>query len=140
MYNMPNWPGYVGAGPAHANADVGGAVLRWRGVRAGALIQRAMEGEDLSVLPRHPTWLDEPDTITEAPGVDELPHRRTPDSKPELYIARDQIEEARSRLRPGRGGTESGIDLPAASIPADETQQSQSGQTAITEAPDDSED
>lgn len=57
MYDMPDWPGYVGSGPAHADAAVGGAVLRWRGVRCGALIRRAMSGEDLSLLVRHPKWL-----------------------------------------------------------------------------------
>jgi creatinine amidohydrolase len=56
MYLMPDWPGYVGAGPAHANADIGAAVLRWRGVRAAALIRRALDGEDISLLPRHPAW------------------------------------------------------------------------------------
>jgi creatinine amidohydrolase len=64
MYSMPDWPGYVGAAPAHANAEVGAAVVRWRGVRAAALIKRAMSGEDLSDLPRHPRWYDEEDNNT----------------------------------------------------------------------------
>jgi hypothetical protein len=58
MYSMPDWPGYVGAAPAHASAEVGAAVVRWRGVRAAALIRRAMHGEDLSSLPRHPMWYE----------------------------------------------------------------------------------
>jgi creatinine amidohydrolase len=56
MYDMPDWPGYVGSGPAHADSAVGGAVLRWRGVRCASLIHRAMQGEDLSGLQRHPKW------------------------------------------------------------------------------------
>ncbi len=54
LYSMPGWPGYVGAAPAHADAELGAAALRWRGVRAAALIDRALDGEDLSTLPRHP--------------------------------------------------------------------------------------
>jgi len=68
LYSMPDWPGYVGAAPAHANADIGAAFVRWRGVRAAALIRRAMAGEDLSTLPRHPAW-EEEETPSEA-GVD----------------------------------------------------------------------
>jgi hypothetical protein len=53
VYHMENWPGYVGAGPAHANAEVGGAVLRWRGA-ARRVIRQKMEGADLSQLaPSH---------------------------------------------------------------------------------------
>ncbi len=99
LYHMPDWPGYVGAGPSHASAEVGAAVLRWRGVRAAALIHRAMDGEDLSGLRRHPVWLDEgePDSITEAPGDDELPPRDpVHDSRPEMFISREQIEQARA--------------------------------------------
>ncbi|GAB4476368.1 MAG: hypothetical protein Kow00124_18350 [Anaerolineae bacterium] len=54
MVTMPDWPGYVGAGPSHANAEVGAAVLRWRGIRAAVLIRRALAGEDITRLPRHP--------------------------------------------------------------------------------------
>ncbi len=60
LYNMPEWPGYVGAAPAHADPDIGAAVIRWRGVRAAALIRRAMAGEDISLLPRHPTLAEGP--------------------------------------------------------------------------------
>lgn len=56
LFKMEDWPGYVGAGPAHANAEIGGAVVRWRGVRVGALIKRAIGGEDIGKLERHPTW------------------------------------------------------------------------------------
>jgi creatinine amidohydrolase len=106
MYNMTEWPGYVGAGPAHSNADVGGAVLRWRGVRAASLMRRAMNGEDLAALPRHPTWLDEPDAITEAPRENELPpkrHKPEIDSKPAMYIPREQLAEARELVQAQQG-------------------------------------
>lgn len=59
LYQMKDWPGYVGAAPAHAAPEIGAAVVRWRGVRAAALIRRAMDGEDLSQLPRHPRLDDE---------------------------------------------------------------------------------
>lgn len=96
IYTMPDWPGYVGSGPSHANADVGGAVLRWRGVRAGALIRRAMKGEDLSALPRHPKWLGEPDEKPEdvMPEGD-LSHVSGPsvDSKPVMFIPSEKLRE-----------------------------------------------
>jgi hypothetical protein len=96
LYNMEDWPGYVGAGPSHANAEVGAAMLRWRGVRAGALIRRAMDGEDLSRLPRHPTWVTndaEPESVSEAPREGELEAARDPfiDSKPAMRIPRDKL-------------------------------------------------
>lgn len=101
VYHMENWPGYVGAGPAHANAEVGGAVLRWRGVRAAAVIRQAMEGADLSELPRHPEWLvsdQESETVTEAPSEDELRVQHDPeiDSKPEMFIPKEKLAKARA--------------------------------------------
>lgn len=100
IYKMDNWPGYVGAGPRHADADIGGAVLRWRGVRAGALIVRAMNGEDLSKLSRHPTWHDELQEadaigITEAPIEGELSSPGEPevDSKPVMYISSEELSK-----------------------------------------------
>nr|MBN1230196.1 creatininase family protein [Anaerolineae bacterium] len=59
LYQMKDWPGYVGAAPAHANPDIGAAVIRWRGVRAAAVIRRAINGEEISKLPRHPAWLED---------------------------------------------------------------------------------
>jgi creatinine amidohydrolase len=102
MYKMQQWPGYVGAGPSHANAEVGGAVLRWRGVRAGTLMRRAVDGEDLAVLPRHPTWLNEDsEAITEAPSQQELPPRRKnePESKPAMRISKSELAEARAQYQ-----------------------------------------
>lgn len=96
IYEMPDWPGYVGSGPSHANADIGGAVLRWRGVRAGALIQRAMRGEDLSALPRHPKWLDEQDEAAEdLLHKGDLSHVSDPsvDSKPVMFISSEKLRE-----------------------------------------------
>jgi hypothetical protein len=72
MFDMPDWPGYVGSGPSHADPAVGGAVLRWRGVRCGALIRRAMAGEDLTQLVRHPKWLNS------EPGNDDIPETPVP--------------------------------------------------------------
>lgn len=90
MYEMPDWPGYVGSGPAHADADVGGAVLRWRGVRCGALIRRAVGGEDLSKLVRHPKWMSEDkgaqDIAETSAGQSSAPARLAVDSKPEMVI------------------------------------------------------
>jgi creatinine amidohydrolase len=99
MYKMQQWPGYVGAGPSHSNAEVGGAVLRWRGVRAGTLMRRAVDGEDLASLPRHPSWLNEDSSaITEAPSQQELPPRKTePESKPAMRLSKAQLEEARAQ-------------------------------------------
>ena len=87
LYSMPDWPGYVGAAPAHANAEVGAAVVRWRGVRAAALMKRAMSGEDLSGLPRHPQWYDvendNPQPRTPPPDLVEMPASgETPESAP----------------------------------------------------------
>ena len=65
LFKMEDWPGYVGAGPSHANPEIGGAVVRWRGVRVGALIKRAMGGEDIAKLRRHPEW-DEEQPLTDA--------------------------------------------------------------------------
>lgn len=105
MFRMDEWPGYVGAGPAHSNAEVGGAVLRWRGVRAATLMRRAMNGEDLAQLPRHPTWRDEPEAITEAPREEELPvlhHKPDVDSKPAMHFSRESLEQAREKVRAHR--------------------------------------
>jgi creatinine amidohydrolase len=108
LYKMKDWPGYVGAGPSHADAELGSAMLRWRGVRAGALMLRAVEGEDLSALPRHPSWKDEPESISEAPRDDELPNSSAgeADSKPAMYISRREISEARDYVRAQREGVE----------------------------------
>lgn len=90
MFEMPDWPGYVGSGPSHSDPAVGGAVLRWRGVRCGALIRRAMAGEDLSQLLRHPKWLNEDPGIEDIPDtpVQSQPVVREPavDSKPVMIL------------------------------------------------------
>ena len=105
LYQMPDWPGYVGSGPAHADAGIGGAVLRWRGVRAGSLILRALNGEDLSELPRHPAWSNPPEdeaaAVTEAPGEDELPPPGEPyiDTKPAMYISGEELADALERAK-----------------------------------------
>lgn len=101
VYKMKDWPGYVGAGPSHADAELGSAMLRWRGVRAGALMLRAVEGEDLSALDRHPAWKDEPEAISEAPREEELPSGVSgeADSKPAMYISRREISAARDYVR-----------------------------------------
>ncbi len=95
LYQMPDWPGYLGAGPAHANPEIGAAVLRWRGVRAAALIRRAMNGEDLSALVRHPDRADLQDatSVSEAP-VEELPER-TPhiEDNPAMIIPARQFDD-----------------------------------------------
>lgn len=103
MYNMPDWPGYVGAGPAHANAEVGGAVLRWRGVRAGHLIDRALAGQDFSNQVRHPRPIEDdypPANFAVHPVVSE-PHI---DSKPAMYISPAdlaQVKAAEERKQAG---------------------------------------
>ncbi|MBN1312518.1 MAG: creatininase family protein [Anaerolineae bacterium] len=99
LYEMPGWPGYVGSGPAHANPDIGGAVLRWRSVRAAALIRRAMAGEDLSKLLRHPKWRDEPDEDVEGLVHEgDLSHVGEPsvDSKPVMFISAEKLRERNS--------------------------------------------
>lgn len=103
LYQMKDWPGYVGAAPAHANAEIGAAMVRWRGVRAAALIQRAMGGEDLSKLPRHPDrWGDaeEAARITEAPLGDELPPTSEAhiESKPAMAFSAEQVAQIAAAL------------------------------------------
>jgi creatinine amidohydrolase len=93
LYTMESWPGYVGAGPAHADAELGGAALRWRGVRAGALVLRAIRGEDLSKLTRHPVWEDEGDFPDVMPVVDK-PHV---DANPVMHISADDLERAKKK-------------------------------------------
>jgi len=90
MFDMPDWPGYVGSGPSHADASIGGAVLRWRGVRCGALIRRAMAGEDLSQLVRHPKWLSDDHGNADIPETavqtEPLTHEPSVDSKPVMIL------------------------------------------------------
>jgi creatinine amidohydrolase len=85
LYTMESWPAYLGAAPAHANPEIGAAVLRWRGVRAAALIRRAMNGEDLTHLPRHPTWVTdqaEDDSRTDLKHLPASPAANTPAEDP----------------------------------------------------------
>jgi len=99
LYSMKDWPGYIGAGPAHANPEIGAAMLRWRGVRAGALIKRAIAGEDLSGLPRHPRWVsDDESLISDAPPEEEL-RAAGPfiESKPAMQFSADAVRKAREQ-------------------------------------------
>lgn len=108
MFEMPDWPGYIGAGPSHSDAEVGGAVLRWRGVRAGALIRRAMAGEDLSALLRHPKWLQEDRMEAEIPVTPAAtPAPPYLDSKPEMQIS---AEDLRDRIDAAQAKTETKTD------------------------------
>jgi creatinine amidohydrolase/Fe(II)-dependent formamide hydrolase-like protein len=97
MYSMPNWPGYVGAAPAHANPDIGAAVLRWRGVRAAAVILRAMNGVDLTRLPRHPAWDKEEGDATNDAG-DDLRQATQQDAELQLGEPADPPTEPLRRL------------------------------------------
>jgi hypothetical protein len=100
MFQMPGWPGYVGSGPAHASADLGGAVLRWRGVRVGTLILKAMKGEDLTQRQRHPKWAEEdPGTLDfeHVPVASSEPHM---DSKPEMIISGEKLRQHRLNAEP----------------------------------------
>lgn len=104
LYRMEDWPGYVGAGPVHAKSEIGAAVLRWWGVRIGQLIRRAMEGEDISKLARHPKWYyeDEPEVAVQSDAA--RPSRVEPevDSKPAMYIsAKELAEKMPPEARPG---------------------------------------
>mgnify|MGYP000178212723 CR=1 FL=1 len=129
LYQMPDWPGYIGAAPAHADAEIGGAVLRWRGVRTAALIRRAMDGEDLSSLPRHPKWLAEE---AEALGISEAPHLELPadhsptvDSKPVMFIPQNKLDELAAQREADEDeedleDTEVDLSPPAESKPAQE--------------------
>lgn len=97
MFKMSDWPGYVGAAPAHANAEIGGAVLRWRGVRAASLIRRAINGEDLSSLIRHPRWESEDSLGIQAAELDASRHPPEhtvhDESKPVMHISRERLHE-----------------------------------------------
>ncbi|MCC6905556.1 MAG: creatininase family protein [Anaerolineae bacterium] len=108
MYQMADWPGYVGAGPSHANAEVGGAALRWRGVRVARLIDRALQGEDITLLPRHPNWPS--DSAEDGPYVFPVVGEPYVDSHPEIVIPPGEAAEARARMR--RGGEESPDETP----------------------------
>jgi creatinine amidohydrolase len=106
LYQMPDWPGYVGAGPAHANADIGAAVLRWWGVRIGELIRRAMDGEDIARLPRHPRWYYEEEE--EMPTVQQARSRPAGpeiDSKPEMFFSSEDLTGRRKKAPPDRDRT-----------------------------------
>lgn len=95
MYQMTNWPGYVGAAPAHANPDIGAAMMRWRGIRAGHLIARALNGEELDELPRHPRWDDDEEiaaALTEIPEFSDHPLTPHDESKPVMSFDREQIK------------------------------------------------
>ncbi|NDJ53168.1 MAG: creatininase family protein [Chloroflexi bacterium] len=90
IYQLENWPGYVGAGPRHAEAQIGAAVLRWRGARAGALVRRAIGGEDLSQLLRHPKYdHTEPAQIPEPTP----PPQASVDQHPEQYFSAHDVRE-----------------------------------------------
>ncbi|MGF1503817.1 MAG: creatininase family protein [Anaerolineae bacterium] len=93
VYKLEQWPGYIGSGPRHASPEVGAAVLRWRGVRAGALIYRAVKGEDLTHLPRHPAW--EPDQLKEIPEDEREPHKET---TPELFLSPEDVARLQSEV------------------------------------------
>jgi creatinine amidohydrolase len=112
MFEMADWPGYVGTGPTHADPAVGGAVLRWRGVRAGALIRRAMAGEDLSGLPRHPKWVDEPAEEDQLPEND-LSHISDPhvDSKPVMFIPAEKLRAVSSAKEKSDSSSQHGTPL-----------------------------
>jgi len=98
MFEMKDWPGYVGAGPSHSDADVGGAVLHWRGVRAGAMIRRAMQGDDLSALPRHPTWQQQEGLKEEIRPISvSMPIEEHIDSKPEIFFDGDEVRKRASQ-------------------------------------------
>ncbi len=106
VYRMENWPGYVGTGPRHADPDVGSALIRWRGIRAAALIRRAMTGEDLSELVRHPRWRYEEGPDLPAPveedAVASPDQDAYIDSKPAIHISRealDQVESAKEAAK-----------------------------------------
>jgi creatinine amidohydrolase len=100
VYRVEDWPGYVGTGPRHADPDVGAALLRWRGVRVAALIRRAMAGEDLSELIRHPRWRYEegPDLPASAEDEDEAVSAHEPhiDSRPAIHISRETLDKVSS--------------------------------------------
>ncbi len=96
MYQMSGWPGYVGAAPAHANPDIGAAIMRWRGIRAGHLIARALNGEELDDLPRHPRWDDDEEiatALTEVPEFPAQPIAPHDESKPVMAFERKDIKQ-----------------------------------------------
>ena len=124
MFELPDWPGYTGAGPSHSDPDVGGAVLRWRGVRAGSLIHRAMFGEDLTQLLRHPKWMQEPILEAEIPEiVKDAPHNPIIDSNPVVSMDGDKVRE---RVAEVLGGSQDETrtthddDTPPAGVPKTE--------------------
>ncbi len=122
LYQMKDWPGYVGAAPAHANPEIGAAMLRWRGVRAAALIRRAMDGEDLSKLPRHPDRWEEAEEavrITEAPLGGELAPASEPqvESKPAMAFSAEQVAQVVAALEAQeREAEEAGDPTPPSSV------------------------
>jgi creatinine amidohydrolase/Fe(II)-dependent formamide hydrolase-like protein len=101
MYDQADWPGYLGTGPAYADDQVGGALLRWRGVRAGMLIRRALAGEDLSLLPRHPVARAELEEDVEnlIEPVDEPQNTSAVEADPAQFIDRVRWREKLNTLQ-----------------------------------------
>jgi len=101
VYNHEDWPGYIGASPARASAEIGAAALRWRGVRTGWVIKEALRGEPVTELPRHPVYDDSgptPEDLQAPPP----PNKVSIDSNPVVQISREQLEEAREKRESAR--------------------------------------
>jgi creatinine amidohydrolase len=92
VYQGDEWPGYIGAGPRHADPNVGRAVLQWRGVRAASLIYKAIQGEAITSLPRHPIW--EPDEVKQSKD-DAAPHRPSVRGPGVEFLDRDDVRQIR---------------------------------------------
>ncbi len=95
VYTDANWPGYIGAGPSRADAEIGAAVLRWRGVRTGSVIRKALDGVDISELPRHPVFDDSgpaPEDLQAPP-----PDKVHIDQSPAVRFSKEDLAEMRTQ-------------------------------------------
>lgn len=117
IYKMEDWPGYVGAGPVHANSEIGAAVLRWWGVRVGQLIRRALRGTDLTELSRHPQWYFDgpPQSEIEIPNntANEMTEPEI-DSKPAMMFSAEDVQ--RHLREAGEAGQEVSDETPPSSL------------------------
>lgn len=95
VYMDADWPGYIGAGPSRADAEIGAAALRWRGVRTGSIIRKALDGGDVTALPRHPVFDDSgpaPEDLQAPP-----PSRVHVDASPAVHFSKQDLDEMQRR-------------------------------------------
>lgn len=95
VYMDADWAGYIGAGPSRADAEIGAAALRWRGVRTGSVIRKSLDGADISQFPRHPVFDDSgpaPEDLQAPP-----PAQVHVDKSPAVRFSKEDLEEMKAQ-------------------------------------------